>query len=154
MGADVSPASPHRESKGSDALDQSNALPPSSGRVHFVREYPDEQIDGVVSFLDQVNRVCTGQWYFRGHREDQAQRLTPSIGREFHYAGHTVKFDRDQERSLLQRFRRHAYKHYNRVLSEWEVLFLARHHELPVRIGFRAKDARPLKSSKATAQLS
>jgi hypothetical protein len=106
----------------------------SSSRVQFTRDQPDETVQGVVPFLSQVNRDCAGQWFFRGHREDQGQRLTPSIGREFFYAGYTVTFNRQQERSLLHRFRRHAYKHYSRVLTEWEVLFLARHHELPVRL--------------------
>jgi hypothetical protein len=62
------------------------------------------------------------------------QHLTPSIGRLFSYVGQTVSFNAAQERRLLHRFRRHAYQHYHRVLSEWEALFLARHHELPVRL--------------------
>jgi hypothetical protein len=102
--------------------------------VQFTRALPDETVEGVVSFLNQVNQVCQGEWYFRGHREAQDQQLTPSIGREFHYAGRSVKFSSAQERRLLHRFRRHTYKHYDRVLSEWEALFLARHHELPVRL--------------------
>lgn len=102
--------------------------------IQFVRETPDETVEGVVNFLDQINHACHGQWYFRGHRDDHAQRLVPAIGREFNYAGHRLIFGSTQERRLLQRFRRHAYKHYNRVLTEWEALFLARHHELPVRL--------------------
>jgi hypothetical protein len=104
------------------------------GTVQFLRDQPDNAIQAVVGFLSQVNQVCHGEWFFRGHADDANQRLTPSIGREFSYVGHRVRFTPDQERHLLQRFRRHAYKHYNRVLTEWEVLFLARHHELPVRL--------------------
>src|SRR5688572_5212402 len=101
-------------------------------RVRFSRDSPDDVVESVVGFLEQVHRSCGGEWYFRGHREAEAQRLTPSIGRPFNYVGRNVTFSHAQERRLLQRFRRHAYKHYNRVLSEWEALFLARHHELPV----------------------
>jgi hypothetical protein len=102
--------------------------------VQFTRDQPDLIVDGVVGFLEQVNRECQGEWFFRGHRDEASQRLTPSIGRQFSYVGRTVTFTPQQELSLLQRFRRHAYKHYNRVLTEWEALFLARHHELPVRL--------------------
>jgi hypothetical protein len=102
--------------------------------VNFTRGTPDEQIEDVVGFLTQVREVCKGQWYFRGHRDDARQQLKPSVGRDFSYAGHTIRFSREQEHNLLYRFRRHAYKHYDRILTEWEALFLARHHELPVRL--------------------
>jgi hypothetical protein len=102
--------------------------------VQFTRDWPDHGIEEVAGFLGQVNETCKGQWYFRGHRDARNQRLMPSIGREFSYVGRTMRFTSTQERSLLHRFRRHAYKHYNRVLTEWEALFLARHHELPVRL--------------------
>jgi hypothetical protein len=102
--------------------------------ARFIRDLPDAKVEDVVSFLVQVREVCHGQWYFRGHKDDKRQRLKPSIGREFSYVGRTVCFTRRQEQALLHRFRRHAYKHYDRVLTEWEALFLARHHELPVRL--------------------
>ena len=102
--------------------------------VCFIRDQPDDTAQDVRRFLEQINRVCHGQWYFRGHRQDGAHQLVPSIGREFSYAGRTLRFGPAEERRLLHRFRRHTYKHYDRVLSEWEALFLARHHELPVRL--------------------
>ncbi|MHC1767646.1 MAG: FRG domain-containing protein [Verrucomicrobiia bacterium] len=102
--------------------------------VHFTRDEPDLQAQDVTGFLAQVNKECQGEWFFRGHRDAAGQWLLPSIGHTFSYAGHSVTFTPRQERALLYRFRRHAYKHYNRVLTEWEALFLARHHELPVRL--------------------
>lgn len=35
---------------------------------------------------------------------------------------------------MLRRFRRYAYAHFQRVPTEWETLFLARHHGLPTRL--------------------
>lgn len=58
----------------------------------------------------------------------------PSIGRPYSYIGDTRIFTRQNERQMLSRFRRHAFPHWNRILSEWEALFLARHHGLPVRL--------------------
>lgn len=79
-----------------------------------------------------------GGIYFRG-QHDARWGLRPSIGRgsngEFVYGGRTItRFTRTQEKNLLHRFRRHAYFHADRILSEWEALFLARHHYLPVRL--------------------
>ena len=102
--------------------------------VRFTRELPDETVEGVTGFLQQVNQSCKGEWYFRGHRQGEQKHLTPSIGRQLHYAGRSATLSAIQERRLLYRFRRHAYKHYGRILTEWEALFLARHHELPVRL--------------------
>ena len=102
--------------------------------ICFTRDSPDATVEGVSRFLDQIARSCHGEWFFRGQPVDRPESLTPSIGREFSFAGRTLRFSPAQERSLLQRFRRHAYKQYHRVLTEWEVLFLARHHELPVRL--------------------
>ena len=58
----------------------------------------------------------------------------PSIGRRQHYAGKAVMFTEKEERSLLKRFRRYAYEYFKRVPTEWETLFLARHHGLPTRL--------------------
>lgn len=82
-----------------------------------------------VSSLDRPGGV-----YFRGQaRADWG--LRPSIGRCASFGGRTLnQFTPDQERNLLHRFRRHTYAYFNRVLNEWEALFLARHHFLPVRL--------------------
>ena len=58
----------------------------------------------------------------------------PSIGRCQHYAGKSVVFSAREEQSLLKRFRRYAYEYFRRVPTEWETLFLARHHGLPTRL--------------------
>ena len=73
------------------------------------------------------------QTYFRGQGEP-VQELMPSIGRRQHYAGRSVTFTEREERSLLKRFRRYAYEYFKRVPTEWETLFLARHHGLPTRL--------------------
>lgn len=72
--------------------------------------------------------------YLRG-QSNVRWGLVPSIGREHCYIGKSIiKFDLVQERNLLHRFRRRAYAHYNRVIGDWEAIFLARHHGLPVRL--------------------
>ena len=73
------------------------------------------------------------QTYFRGQGE-LVEQLMPSIGRKQYYAGKSVTFSEKQERSLLKRFRRYAYEYFRRVPTEWETLFLARHHGLPTRL--------------------
>lgn len=63
-----------------------------------------------------------------------AWSLKPSIGRPHRFLGSEKTFAEDEERYLLDRFRRHAYTHYNRRIDRWEALFVARHHRLPVRL--------------------
>ncbi len=71
--------------------------------------------------------------YFRGHGVPKDE-LVPSIGRRHYYLGRSIAFDPRSERKLLRQFRRHAYEHFGRVPTEWETLFLARHHGLPTRL--------------------
>src|SRR5687767_12837681 len=73
------------------------------------------------------------QTYFRGQGEP-VEQLMPSIGRRQNYAGKSVTFTEKEERALLKRFRRYAYEYFKRVPTEWETLFLARHHGLPTRL--------------------
>ncbi len=75
-------------------------------------------------------------FYFRG-QDNLGDDLLPSIAWPNHYkhAGKVIKqFTREQERDLLHRFRRRSYFHDGRILSDWEALFLARHHGLPTRL--------------------
>ncbi len=65
--------------------------------------------------------------YFRGQNKI-SDDLLPSAGRP----GHTYSVE--QERNFLHRFRRRSYGHYGRILTDWETLFLARHHSLPCRL--------------------
>jgi hypothetical protein len=93
-------------------------------------------IESVEQFLSEV-RAFAGEnkfsCYFRGEPK-RSETLQPSIGRPHYYAGKSLVFSPEQERSMLHRFRRHAYSHFGRVPSEWEALFLARHHGLPTRL--------------------
>ncbi|HEY9510767.1 MAG TPA: FRG domain-containing protein [Verrucomicrobiae bacterium] len=93
-------------------------------------------IRSVEHFLREIKRVSgKGDFrlYFRGHGEP-TEGLVPSIGREHFYLGRSIRFNSKQERNLLVQFRRHAYEHFGRIASEWETLFLARHHGLPTRL--------------------
>jgi hypothetical protein len=85
--------------------------------------------------LEELYRELGSKLYFRGQPDDR-HPLVPSIGRM-----HTVLdqsrllvTDVEEERNLLHCFRRHTYEHRQRVLSQWESLFLARHHGLPTRL--------------------
>jgi len=93
-------------------------------------------IESLENFLDEISQFGgrgPAQTYFRGQGEPVKQ-LMPSIGRRHHYAGQSVTFTAKEERSLLKRFRRYAYEYFKRVPTEWETLFLARHHGLPTRL--------------------
>lgn len=83
----------------------------------------------VRAFGGEANFDC----YFRGEPK-LSETLQPSIGRRHYYAGKSITFTAQQERLMLHRFRRHAYSHFQRVPTEWETLFLARHHGLPTRL--------------------
>lgn len=67
--------------------------------------------------------------YFRGQSEYKVP-LQPLIAKLNIPKGKKEK----EEINFLRRFRRYAYEHMNRVLSQWESLFLARHHGLPTRL--------------------
>jgi hypothetical protein len=93
-------------------------------------------VEGVEQFLMEVRRFGAGntfECYFRGEPK-LGETLQPSIGRRHYYAGKSIVFTPAQERLMLHRFRRHAYAHFQRVPTEWETLFLARHHGLPTRL--------------------
>jgi hypothetical protein len=93
-------------------------------------------IESLEDFLGEISRFGgrgPAQTYFRGQGEPVKQ-LMPSIGRRHDYAGKSVTFTGKEERSLLKRFRRYAYEYFKRVPTEWETLFLARHHGLPTRL--------------------
>jgi hypothetical protein len=62
------------------------------------------------------------------------RKLLPTIGREYNFGGVTYTFTPENEKNLLHRFRRFVYEHLQRPITNWEALFLARHHGLPVRL--------------------
>src|SRR5260370_35483867 len=64
--------------------------------------------------------------WFRGSTNSD-HRLVPSIGR--------TPFKLDHERALINMFKQNAVQFtYERPQSEWEWLFLARHHTVPKRL--------------------
>lgn len=93
-------------------------------------------IRSVEHFLSEIKRVAGAgdfRLYFRGHGQPTSG-LMPSIGRKHYYLGRSLTFNARQERHLLLQFRRHSYEHFGRIASEWENLFVARHHGLPTRL--------------------
>jgi hypothetical protein len=68
--------------------------------------------------------------YFRGESK-QHDHLLPSIGRK---NSNGVRYNLDDERDLLHRFRRRSYDQLHRILTDWETIFLAQHHLLPTRL--------------------
>lgn len=91
-------------------------------KVFDLKRELENPIHGM-SGLDPGDKGAT---YYRGERELFDRPLTPLVGRD----GWTL----ERERNYLHRFRRRSYSHQNRVLSEWETIFLARHYLLPTRL--------------------
>jgi len=72
--------------------------------------------------------------YYRGESK-KSHDLLPSIGRKHSFGGMEIKrFEPNQEKNLLHRFRRNYYAHSGKAISEWEALLLARHYGLPTRL--------------------
>jgi hypothetical protein len=104
-------------------------------RFDFQDRKPISALDAFLADLEAIRDAASslGQtWYFRGDPFDRPIR--PSIGHELKFAGRTLIVDEALERNFLNRFKRFAWGHLNRVESDWEALFLARHYELPTRI--------------------
>jgi hypothetical protein len=97
----------------------------------------NEVISTIPALLERVRDArtdaSTGAVWLRG-MPDANYRLLPSIGRDHRFAGREMKFDENIEKSFLHRFRRHSFAFFGRALDEWEALFVARHHGLPVRL--------------------
>lgn len=76
--------------------------------------------------------------YFRGQDYGDAEgnklQLLPTIGRPHRFVGQQLEYDIESERNLLHRFCRWTYLESKRILGDWEALFLARSHGLPVRL--------------------
>ncbi|MBW1990374.1 MAG: FRG domain-containing protein, partial [Deltaproteobacteria bacterium] len=105
-----------------------------------MRKYKDKaeplEIFSVKDLLPVVADFSFAPMY-RG-LSDKSYSLVPSIARDDpDYNGY---FKRDEpftpeiEKEFIHRFKRRAYIHYGRYLNDWEALFLARHHGLPVRL--------------------
>lgn len=101
-------------------------------------ELKEDAVMGVANLMTECRKIAsespTGQVWFRGIQDVNKHRLVPSIGREHWFGGRSVTFNVDDERDLFSRFRKFARQFEGRTLDEWEAMFLARHHGLPVRL--------------------
>jgi len=103
--------------------------------MNWVEEKPEEIIC-VQKMVEEVTNLTGAEKtsvYFRG-QDRYTDHLFPTIGRTKTFVGKPGKFDLVSERNLLHRFSRYSSLELGRVPSEWEALFLARHHNLPVRL--------------------
>ena len=97
------------------------------------------EIDSIDRLLEHVTRFgksVVSAVRLRG-QADLTWALMPSIGRRNHYqyAGATIeKFTLAQETNMYHKFRRQALEFTGHRQSEWESLFMARHHGLPTRL--------------------
>lgn len=99
---------------------------------------PPGCITSIHQLLDKVERLVTNtpieNVYLRGHA-DYSWGLRPTIGRKLPYAKMTTQgYDPSLEGRLLHQFRRYARALPGGHVDERELLFLARHHGLPVRL--------------------
>lgn len=99
--------------------------------IHILAQHPPPNSEG------------SGALWFRG-QADASWPLIPPIGRKRDFWGnlenppvpHSNEVGRflELEKVLLSRFRRHAYPFFGRVLTPWEAITVARHHNLPTRL--------------------
>jgi hypothetical protein len=72
--------------------------------------------------------------FLRG-QEDFDWGLLPTIGREQNYAEKVIcEYNREREDYLLNRFRRYTWEFLKQDLNDRQLLLLARHHGVPVRL--------------------
>ncbi|HVV00454.1 MAG TPA: FRG domain-containing protein [Verrucomicrobiae bacterium] len=102
-------------------------------RFTFEEGSPIKSVEHFLGEIKAFAGTLKSQVYFRGDGEP-SDSLLPSIGRKHYYLGRPITFDKRSESKLLRQFRRHAYEHFGRIPSDWETLFLARHHGLPTRL--------------------
>ena len=105
---------------------------------HLFMDRTDTKIiESIGNFLSLIAENVDFAPIYRG-QSDIEWGLILSIGRPNYkfskYFGRTQPFTQEIERNFLHRFKRHSYKFFDRTLDPWETLFLARHHNLPVRL--------------------
>ena len=88
---------------------------------------PIRTVQDLVRVVEQKSRKAhPSPLWFRGST-DKAYNLVPSLARE--------PFQLEQERALINTFKQNAVQFIvERPQSEWEWLFLARHHSVPTRL--------------------
>ena len=95
------------------------------GRIRSVGDYVD-------SCLALVTKNQSAKIVFRGQPRG-SDKLRPSIGRRWEYAGRWKSFDAEDEANLIHRFRRRVYP-LEGALTPLEALFVARDYGLPTRL--------------------
>ena len=95
------------------------------GRIRSVGNYVD-------SCLALVTKNQSAKIVFRGQPRG-SDKLRPSIGRRWEYAGRWKSFDAEDEANLIHRFRRRVYP-LEGALTPLEALFVARDYGLPTRL--------------------
>ena len=88
------------------------------------------------SIDDYVKRVSSSEGkrrMFRGH-SSKSYDLVPTVGRYKKFAKIPLKDLIVQERYMLNRFHRLGAALLPSGLTEWDLIFTARHHGLPVRL--------------------
>lgn len=103
----------------------------------FVDHTESVKIESVNGFLTSIENRINFAPIYRG-QPNISWGLLPSIARKrFSFSGffkRSKPFTEEIEANFIHRFKRHCYKFYNRTIDNWEALFLARHHGLPVRL--------------------
>lgn len=104
-----------------------NEITSHVGLIELIHALKNELKAAPGDLWNRVTHNLTFGIYLRG-QNTISDELFPSVGRPGR------AYTPDQERNLLHRFRRRSYAHYGRILTDWETLFLARHHLLPCRL--------------------
>ena len=97
-------------------------------------ETPGKLIEALKNLRDK--RKCPqASFLLRGQPKAKYEGdLRPKIGRPYEYIGEKKTFNLYHEIRLLHRFRRHSYSNHERILNDWEAVFVARHYGLPTRL--------------------
>ncbi len=111
-------------------LSKGNKIKSHVGLIYLIDALKDELKKVSGDLWQRVRHNLTYGIYLRG-QNSMSDDLLPSAGRASAGRG---PYTPEQERNLLHRFRRRSYGHYGRILTDWETLFLARHHFLPCRL--------------------
>jgi len=90
-------------------------------------------IQSIDDFMERATSPEGKQRIFRGN-SSKSHDLIPTVGRIQKFAKLSLKEMTVQERYLLYRFHNLGAKLFPPVLSEWQLLFTARNHGLPVRL--------------------
>jgi hypothetical protein len=107
-------------------------------KMDFYNVEDEIPISGLTDLLDRVKAFGTDHRldsvFLRG-QADFTWPLSPSISRIPDYAGRKIEgYNSDREKYLLNRFRRYIREFHAHDVDDRELLLLARHHGVPVRL--------------------